>query len=67
MIVQKMDDFLKHCSNQSMNLLNTNDFNNSYMNVASYFRKIKNSVKIITNSTIIDKLAFIERVVQSFF
>ena len=50
-----------------MNLLNTDDFNNFYMNVISYFRKIKNNVEIITNSTIIDKIAFIEFAVQFFF
>ena len=50
-----------------MNLLNTDDFNNFHMNGISYYRKIKNDVEIITNSTIIDKIAFIERVVQLFF
>ena len=58
-----MNDSFKYCSKESMNLLNIDDFNNFYMNVISYFRKNKNNVEIITKSTIIDKFAFIERVV----
>ena len=46
-----------------MNLLNTDDFNTFHMNVISYVRKVKNDVEIITNSTIVDKIALIERVV----
>ena len=46
-----------------MKLLNINDLNNFYIVVITYFRNIKNDVEIITNSTIIDKINFIESVV----
>ena len=50
-----------------MNLLNINDLNNFHITIITYFRFIINDIEIITNSTIIDKISFIECVVQSFF
>ena len=67
MIVQKIDDFFKHCLKEFIKLLNVNNLNNFYIIVITYFRNIKNDVEIITNSTITDKINFIERVVYSFF
>ena len=58
--------FFKHCSKEFIKLLNINDLKNFHTAVTTYFRSIKNDVEIFTNSTVIDKINLIERVVQSF-